>query len=153
MKRRSLLAAGALALAASGLAACQNAVPMGTPSDDAAGKAFAPPAAGRGAVYVYQGQSNTVLDITANQHVLGTLGAFSYLRTELRPGRYELRAKANNADVASLPIDVRAGEIRYISATAAPPAYALREAPATAGQPAVLLARRVRDIKFLELPP
>jgi hypothetical protein len=126
---------------------------MGTPSDDAAAKSFSLPPPGRGAVYVYQGQSNTVLDISANQRVLGTLGDFSYLRTDLPPGRYELRAKANNADVAVLPIDVRAGEIRYVRATAAPPTYSLREEAASVAQPAILSGKRIRDIKFLEVPP
>lgn len=148
MKRLALLAAAALSVAS-----CQNAVPSATPSEDAAGKAFSQPAPGRGAVYVYQEQSGVVLDVTANQRTLGTLGAFNYLRTELPPGHYELRASANNATVASLPIDVRAGEIRYVRASAAPPAYSLRAEPASAGQPAILAGSRVRDLKFLEVPP
>jgi hypothetical protein len=126
---------------------------MGTPSDDAAGKAFSPPTPGRAAVYVYQGESNTLLDITANQRALGTLGGFSYLRTELRPGHYDLRARAGNADVALLPIDVRAGEVRYVRATAAPQTYTLREESASVAQPAILAGKRISDIKFLELPP
>jgi hypothetical protein len=127
-------------------------VPMGTPSDDAAGKTFAQPSPGRAALYVYQGQSNVVLDITANQRVLGTLGEFSYLRTELPPGHYDLRARVNNADAAVLPLDVRAGEIRYVRATAAPQTYALREEPASVAQPAILTAKRISEIKFLEVP-
>lgn len=148
MKRLSLLAAAALALVA-----CQSAVPMGTPSEDADAKSFSQPSPGRGAIYVYQGQSNTVLEISASQRVLGALGDFSYLRTELPPGRYDLRAKANNADVAFLPIDVRAGEIRYVRATATPPTYSLREEAASVAQPAILAGKRIRDIKFLEVPP
>jgi hypothetical protein len=126
---------------------------MGTPSDDAAGKTFLQPTPGRAALYVYQGQSSTVLDITANQRLLGTLGGFSYLRTELRPGHYDLRARANNVDVALLPIDVRSGEVRYVRATAAPQSYILREEPAATAQPAILEGKRVSDIKFLEVPP
>jgi hypothetical protein len=156
MKRLSLLAAGTLALAACALVGCESAVPMGTPSDDAAAKAFSQPAPGRAAVYVYQEESgSTVLGITANQRVLGTLGRYSYLRTELPPGRYDLRAANNKVDVASLPIDLRPGEVRYVlaSASVAPPAYSLREQPASVAQPAILAGKRVRDLKFLELPP
>lgn len=150
MKRLSLLAAGALALAA-----CESAVPMGTPSDDAAAKTFSQPAPGRGAVYVYQGQGGAVLSISANQRVLGTLGSFSYLRTELPPGRYDLRASDSKATVAALPIDLRPGEIRYISVgmSAAPSAYTLREEPASVAQSAIIAGKRVRDLKFLEVPP
>jgi hypothetical protein len=148
VKRLSLLAAAAVALAA-----CQSAVPMGTPNDDAAGKTFLAPTPGRAAIYVYQGESNAKLDITANQRVIGTLGGFSYLRTELRPGHYDLRARANNVDVALLPLDVSAGEVRYVRATAAPQTYTLREEPASVAQPAILAGKRVSDIKFLELPP
>ncbi|MBV8191700.1 MAG: hypothetical protein JOY64_09175 [Alphaproteobacteria bacterium] len=147
MKRLSLLASAALALAA-----CATSVPMGTASDDAAGKTFSPPSAGRAALYVYQAQSNVVLDITANQRLLGTLGEFSYLRTEVPPGRYELRARVNNVDAALLPLDVRAGEIRYVRATAAPQTYTLREEPASVAQPAILTAKRISEIKFLEVP-
>jgi hypothetical protein len=125
---------------------------MGTPSDDSAGKTFAPPSPGRAALYVYQGQGNVVLDITVNQRVLGRLGEFTYLRTEVPPGRYDVRAKVNNVDAAVLALDVRAGEIRYIRATAAPQTYTLREEPASVGQPAVLAAKRISEIKFLEVP-
>ena len=126
---------------------------MDTPSEDTAGKSFSQPAPGRAAVYVYQGESNTMLDVTVNQRVLGTLGGFSYLRTELAPGRYDLRAKSNAMDVASLPLEVRAGEIRYVRATSAQQRYSLREEPASVAQPAILTGQRVRDIKFLEVPP
>jgi hypothetical protein len=152
-RRLSLLAAAALALAACQLAACQNTVPTSSPSDDAVGKTFFQPPFGRGAVYVYQAESNVALDITANQRVLGTLGGFGYLRTELPPGRYELRAKANNVNVAFLPMDIRAGEVRYVRAVAAPQSFTLREEPASVAQAAILATKRVRDIKFLELPP
>jgi hypothetical protein len=153
MKRRSLLAAAALALAACELAACENAIPMGTPSDDTAAKSFRPPAPGKGVVYVYQAGSGTVLDVMANQRVLGTLGGFSYLRTQMPPGRYELRARVNNADVALLPIDIRADEIRYVRATAGTQSYTLREEPANVAQPAIIGGKRVRDLQFLEVPP
>ena len=103
----------------SALSACAASVPMASPQEEAAGKAFAPPAAGQAALYVFRtNQAGATATLTAGARPLGTLTRNSWLRVALAPGRYDVRCAMPvvSDSVASLEVDLAAGETRYVSA-------------------------------------
>jgi len=127
------------------LAACQSpAVATAPASHDAAGKQFAPPSAGKGAVYFYNpAGASPVLDVTIDGLEIGRLGTQTWLRVDLATGHHVLRCRGAKTANARW-VNIAAGEIRFVDVQMLPgrDACTLRETDAAAGRAAVLQGRR-----------
>lgn len=123
------------------------AVPMASPSDDAAGKAFAAPPPGQGVVYIYRDDTIgglRVVEITAGQRLIGDLASNTWMRVELAPGTHGIRCRFESPAV--LPISLSAGEIRYIAVSFGIGRCILNEVDAATARPAILAGKRAAQI-------
>lgn len=104
----------AILIVAAALAGCAVKVPMASPSDDQAGKEFAPPAEGLAALYVFREGGFGApypLNISVGQRTLGALGPDTWFLINLPPGTYDVRCLSQNTVV-----NIAAGETRFIEA-------------------------------------
>ena len=138
--RRSLIAVLML-----GLAACQGSnVAMAPPGQDIAGKQFAPPPPGMGAVYFFNpSTASPVLNVTANGQEIGRLGTQTWMRTELAAGPYTMRCRGGGSANA-LQMNIAPGNIRYVDVQMLPGQYvcSIRETDPGLGQSAVMNGSR-----------
>ena len=128
-----------------GLAACEGSnVAMAPPGQDIAGKQFAPPPPGMGAVYFFNpSTASPVLNVTANGQEIGRLGTQTWMRTELAAGPYTLRCRgAGSANAMNM--DVAPGNILYVDVQLLPGQYVctIRETDPGSGQAAVMNGSR-----------
>lgn len=138
--RHSIIAAMLLTLAA-----CQSPTVATAPaSHDAAGKQFAPPPAGKGAVYFYNpAGTGPVLDVTIDGLEIGRLGVRTWLRTDVAAGHHVLRCRGAKTANARW-VNIAAGDIRFVDVQLLPgrDACTLREVDAATGRAAVLRGTR-----------
>lgn len=138
--RRSMIAVLML-----GLAACQGSnVAMAPPGQDIAGKQFAPPPPGMGAVYFFNpSTASPVLNVTANGQEIGRLGTQTWMRTELAAGPYTMRCRGGGSANA-LQMNIAPGNIRYVDVQMLPGQYvcSIRETDPGLGQSAVMNGSR-----------
>ena len=138
--RRSMIAVLML-----GLAACQGSnVAMAPPGQDIAGKQFAPPPPGMGAVYFFNpSTASPVLNVTANGQEIGRLGTQTWMRTELAAGPYTMRCRGGGSANA-LQMNIAPGNIRYVDVQMLPGQYvcSIRETDPGSGQSAVMNGSR-----------
>lgn len=138
--RRSVIAVLML-----GLAACEGSnVAMAPPGQDIAGKQFAPPPPGMGAVYFFNpSTASPVLNVTANGQEIGRLGTQTWMRTELAAGHYAMRCRGGNSANA-LQMNIAPGNIRYVDVQMLPGQYvcSIRETDPGSGQSAVMNGSR-----------
>lgn len=128
-----------------GLAACEGSnVGMASRGQDIAGKQFAPPPPGMGAVYfVNPATASPVLNVTANGQEIGALGTQTWMRTELAPGPYTLRCRGGGSANA-MNMSIAPGSIRYVDVQMLPGQYVctIRETDPGSGQAAVMSGAR-----------
>ena len=102
------------------LAACDgDKVPMANTTADATAKRFDAPIPGKAALYIYRPDSaGSVLDINANQRVLGPLRKGTYLRIDVAPGSLDVRCRSNVAleSAISQPVVLTAATITFVQA-------------------------------------
>lgn len=138
--RRSVIAVLML-----GLAACEGSnVAMAPPGQDIAGKQFAPPPPGMGAVYFFNpSTASPVLNVTANGQEIGALGTQTWVRTELAAGPYTMRCRGGNSANA-LQMNIAPGNIRYVDVQMLPGQYvcSIRETDPGSGQAGVMNGSR-----------
>lgn len=123
------------------------AVPMASQNDDAAGKAFAAPPPGTGAVYIYRNDTIgglRVVEITAGQRLVGDIASHTWLRVELAPGAHSIRCRFESP--AALPLSLSEGEIRYIAVSFGVGRCILNEVDAATARPAILAGNRAAQI-------
>lgn len=128
-----------------GLAACEGSnVAMAPPGQDIAGKQFAPPPPGMGAVYfVNPSTASPVLNVTANGQEIGRLGTQTWMRTELAAGPYTMRCRGGGSANA-MNMTIAPGNIRYVDVQMLPGQYVctIRETDPGSGQSAVMNGSR-----------
>jgi hypothetical protein len=132
---KKLLIAVALALSA---AACS---PAQTPWQKSYGKTFYEPNDGMAALYIIRddpGQDASPIGITSGQTPVGSLTGSTWMRLNLPPSLYDLRAFGTEGST-ELIITVNAGQSRFFLAEPKPPGNAqLREIPQDEGRRLVL---------------
>ncbi len=128
-----------------GLAACESSnVGMASQGQDIAGKQFAPPPPGMGAVYFFNpATASPVLNVTANGQEIGALGTQTWMRTELAAGPYTLRCRGGGSSNA-MNMTIVPGNIRYVDVQMLPGQYVctIRESDPGSGQAAVMSGAR-----------
>jgi len=127
------------------LAGCQSStVAMAPPAQDAAGKQFAPPPPGMGAVYFFNSSTaSPVLDVRVDGREIGRLGTQTWMRTELGAGHHVLRCLgANSAN--GIWVNIAPGDMRFIDVQMLPgqSVCTIRETSPTAGRAGVLAGSR-----------
>jgi len=132
------------------VAACQ-AVPLAPPDSDAAGKRFDPPPPGQSALYVVrEGNFNSAFahHISVGSRVAGSLGSRQWLRIDVEAGKHVVRCQGEN--VVTTPIEVAAGDIRFLEVTAImgwnSARCRMREIDAATGRNQVLSSRRAEEL-------
>ncbi|OFW99315.1 MAG: hypothetical protein A3D94_09735 [Alphaproteobacteria bacterium RIFCSPHIGHO2_12_FULL_66_14] len=122
---KKLLVVAALALSA---AACSPGA--GSTWEKSYGKTFYEPNAGMAAVYIIRddpGQDTSPISIVNGQSPVGSLAGFTWMRLDLPPAPYDLRAFGTQGST-ELIITVNAGQSRFFLAEPKPPGNAqLRE--------------------------
>ncbi|MBI3198413.1 MAG: hypothetical protein HYZ40_13090 [Rhodospirillales bacterium] len=122
---KKLLVVVALALSA---AACSSG--PGSPWRQSYGKTFYEPNDGMAALYIIRddpGQDDSPIGITNGQSPVGSLAGFTWMRLDLAPSLYDLRASGTQGST-ELIITVNAGQSRFFLAEPKPPGNAqLRE--------------------------
>lgn len=128
-----------------GLAGCEGAnVAMAPPGQDIAGKQFAPPPPGMGAVYFFNpSTASPVLNVRANGQEIGRLGTQTWMRAELAPGPYTMRCRGGGSANA-LNMEIVPGVIRYVDVQMLPGQYVctIRETDPGSGQAGVMNGSR-----------
>lgn len=111
---RSILTLPLLLTLAGALGACA-AVPLATPQENAIGKRFDAPPAGKGALYVYRegllGAAAPV-NVTVGGGLNIALGPDTWVRLEGDPGPLEVRCVGDSG--TGRRVDVASGETRYV---------------------------------------
>ncbi len=101
------------------------------------GKTFYEPNEGMAALYIIRddpGQDASPIGITKGQTPVGSLTGFTWMRLDLPPSLYDLRAFGTQGST-ELIITVNAGESRFLLAEPKPPGNAqLREIPQDEGR-------------------
>lgn len=109
------------------------------------------PPPGMASLYVYEGSRDAHYTISVGQKTLGILGRHNWLRVDLEPGRHDLRCAAPILynSVVSLLVDLKSGEVKYISADISLATMSCRlevESLETA-RPLILAGKRVRELR------
>jgi hypothetical protein len=129
---KKLLVAVALALSA---AACGPG--PGSEWQKSYGKTFYEPTEGMAALYVIRddpGQDASPIGITKDQYPVGSLAGLTWMRLDLPPSAYDLRAYGAQGST-ELVVTVNAGESRFLLAEPKPPGNAqLREISQATGR-------------------
>jgi len=126
---------------------------MAPADSDASGKAFAPPAEGQSALYIYREGifgSALTLSVSMGQRLLGALAPDTWFRVDVPPGTYDVRCTAPEASDSKL-IQVAAGEIRYVEVAMrmgfVTGRCAVFEVDAAKGRQAVSGGKRAQEIR------
>lgn len=106
------------------LGACQSSsVPMAPPPMDAAGRQFAPPPSGLGAVYFFNpSDSSPVLNVRADGREIGRLGTQTWMRAEFSPGDHTFHCWGGGS-TNQTTITVAPGDMRFINVQMLPGQY------------------------------
>ena len=123
-------------------------IPMGTPTDDAAGKQFMAPSAGKAALYVVGSRLVTIAPILVGRTNVGSLINQTWMRVDLAPGHYDVWVIGPH-NTAFRSVDVEAGSTRFIEVTitnGTPINYLLHELPDGVGRAAVFAGKRAQEI-------
>lgn len=147
--KASILAAG-LALLISSCASPED-VPLAAPQAEAQGKTFEAPPPGMGSVYVlHPTRAGFVFSVTIGPRLVGHLATRTWLRVDLPPGDYDLRATAEGAlTMGALDLRIHAGQTTFVELDrdlwrgAAVP----KVVSADFGRAAVAEGRRAREIR------
>ena len=118
-----LLIAAALALSA---AACSSGPGSGSEWQKSYGKTFYEPNEGMAAVYIIRdepGQDTAPLSLTMSQQPVGSLSGLTWMRLDLKPALYDLRAYGAQRST-ELVITVNAGQSRFLLIEPKPPGNA-----------------------------
>lgn len=122
-----LLIAAALALSA---AACSSGPGSGSEWQKSYGKTFYEPNEGMAALYIIRdetGADPAPIGITKDQYPVGSLASSTWMRLDLPPSGYDLRAYGTQGST-ELIVTVNAGQSRFFVAEPKPPGNAqLRE--------------------------
>ena len=141
---KKLLIAVALALSA---AACSPG--PGSSWQKSYGKTFYEPNEGMAALYIIRddpGQDASPIGITKGQLPVGSLTGFTWMRLDLPPSLYDLRA-AGTQGSTELIVTVNAGQSRFFLAEPKPPGNAqLREISQDEGRRLVRTGQAVASI-------
>ena len=122
-------------------------VPMASTSDNSVGKTFQTPAPDRAALYV-TGQVIGITPISLGGSQIGAVVNKTWLRVDVPPGQYDLRATGQN-NVASLPITLAPGSTTFIQVRAVNgiPIYnRIEQLTPEAGRSAVLAGERAQEV-------
>ena len=124
-------------------------IPMATPTDDAAGKQFVAPSAGKAALYVVGSRLVTIAPILVGRTNVGSLINQTWMRVDLAPGHYDVLVVGPH-NTAFRSVDLEAGSTRFIEVTfinGIPISYRLKEMSDDIGRAAVLAGKRAREIR------
>jgi len=124
-------------------------IPMATPTDDAAGKQFVAPSAGKAALYVVGSRLVTIAPILVGRTNVGSLINQTWMRVDLAPGHYDVWVVGPH-NTASRSVGLEAGSTRFIEVTftnGIPINYRLKEMSDDVGRAAVLAGKRAREIR------
>lgn len=129
-----LLIAAALALSA---AACSSGPGSGSEWQKSYGKTFYEPNEGMAALYIIRdepGSDASPIGITKDQYPVGSLAGLTWMRLDLSPSLYDLRAYGAQGST-ELIVTVNAGESRFLLAEPKTPGNAqLREISQVTGR-------------------
>jgi hypothetical protein len=124
-------------------------IPVATPTDDAAGKRFVAPSAGKAALYVVGSRLVTIAPILVGRTNVGSLINQTWMRVDLAPGHYVVWVVGPH-NTAFRSVDLEAGSSRFIEVTfinGIPISYRLKEMSDDIGRAAVLAGKRAREIR------
>jgi len=124
-------------------------IPLATPTDDAAGKQFVAPSAGKAALYVVGSRLVTIAPILVGRTNVGSLINQTWMRVDLAPGHYDVWVVGPH-NTAFRSVDLEAGSTRFIEVTfinGIPISYRLKEMSDDIGRAAVLAGKRAREIR------
>jgi hypothetical protein len=116
---KKLLVAVALALSA---AACSSGPGPGSEWQKSYGKTFYEPTEGMAALYIIRddpGQDASPIGITKDRYPVGSLAGLTWMRLDLPPSLYDLRAYGAQGST-ELIVTVNAGESRFLLAEPKP---------------------------------
>lgn len=137
-------------VAALALAACEAPAPLTSAEDDGRGRQFTPPTNGEAALYLF-GRGGGQFSITANRLQIGDVSAAYWIRTDLPPGRYDIRcgAPAYSLSPGDLLVQLSPGDVKYVATriSLGTGSCRLAEEPAATAQPAILAGKRVRELR------
>jgi hypothetical protein len=141
-------------LAALGLMGCESMdakLPAADAAEDAAGKRFAPPAAGQAALYVSYADTRgwNGYQLKLNQRDLGIIGKLMYLRVDVPTGTYVLQCIPTGRVSSAKTISLPANQITYLQVTwngFSDPACGIEQLSETAGQTEVRARNRILEI-------
>jgi hypothetical protein len=143
--RRALIVVAVAVAGAFAVAGCQSSsVPMAGPGEDNAGKQFAAPPPGMGAVYFFNPTSaSPVLNVRANGREIGRLGTQTWMRAEFAPGPNTFHCWGGSS-TNQVTINLAPGDMRFIDVEMQPGQYVctIREADPGAGRAGVLNGSR-----------
>ncbi len=122
--------------------------PVADPNSDAQGKRFEPPSQGMAALYVVRGNDlpgTPPIAVSVGSRQLGTLASNTWLRIEVAPGTYDVRATGSDG-AGSHYVSVWPQEIRFLDVTYAGRSQrgVVSELSPEQGRQVVLSGRRVR---------
>ncbi|MDP1840956.1 MAG: hypothetical protein Q8N31_25085 [Reyranella sp.] len=128
------------------LAGCSQAttVAMAPPGQDAAGKQFAAPPPGMGAIYFYNpSTASPLLYVSVDGLYIGQLGTQTWMRAEFNAGHHVLRCRGGNSGNA-LWVNVAPGDMRFVDVQMLPGQVicTIRETDPGAGRAGVLSGSR-----------
>ncbi|MDP2377944.1 hypothetical protein [Reyranella sp.] len=145
---KKLLIAVVLALSA---AACSPA--PGSPWQKSYGKTFYEPNDGMAALYIIRddpGQDASPIGITNGQSPVGSLVGLTWMRLDLPPSLYDLRASGTEGST-ELIVTVNAGQSRFFLAEPKAPGNAqLREIPQDEGRRLVRKGQRAYSAPYFD---
>ena len=124
-------------------------IPMATPTDDAAGKQFVAPSAGKAALYVVGSRLVTIAPILVGRTNVGSLINQTWMRVDLAPGHYDVWVVGPH-NTAFRSIGLEAGSTRFIEVTftnGMPINYRLKQLSDSVGRAAVLAGKRAQEIR------
>lgn len=130
------------------LAAC-GSVPMAPPEADAAGKQFAPPSPGLGALYIARRPTpiGSPVSVTVGPNSVGSMVGGTWLRLDLPPGRYDVRHKSEE-NSSSVMVDLAAGQTVFVEmAWQGFTFYRMRIVSQEVGRELVLAGHRAQEIR------
>ena len=123
-------------------------IPMATPTDDAAGKQFVAPSAGKAALYVVGSRLVTIAPILVGRTNVGSLIDQTWMRVDLAPSHYDVCVVGPH-NTAFRSVGLEAGSTRFIEVTITngiPINYRLNEMSDGVGRVAVFAGKRAQEI-------
>jgi hypothetical protein len=85
---------------------------MASSTSDAEGRTFAPPPPGKAALYVAAGFIPDIQSISLGRSEVGSLAGHTWLRVDVDPGSYEIRARSAYSE-SSLVVALDRGTVTF----------------------------------------